>query len=474
MQTALNLRTARLARKEEIRMKMQLSEVARALGIESDDQYDQITITSVSFDSRSLEQGALFVPLIASNDGHEFVEAAKQNGACAALWQKDHENRPQGIPLLIVDDTLEALQKIGKYYLQKINPKVVAITGSNGKTTTKDMIAAVLSTQFNVAKTRDNFNNHIGVPMTVLSMEPNTEILVVEIGMDHFGELDHLVHLVDPDVAVITMIGEAHIEFFKTRDRIADAKMEITHALKEDGVLVYNGDEPLLIERAEKLDFETETFGTGANVDLQAQNIVSDAEKTSFRVKQWPELNFTIPMIGAYNVKNALAALCVGSEFQIDPRSMVKALEHFDLTKNRTEWVKASNGADVLSDVYNSNPTACAEVLTAFQNAETTGRRYAVLGDMLELGEQGPKMHAGLADKIDPKKIDEVFLCGPLMKNLAEALTDKFAQGKIHHYETSEKEQLVSDLKERLRSEDMVMLKGSHGIHLEDVLAELR
>ena len=474
MQTALNLRTARLARKEEIRMKMQLSEVARALGIESDDQYDQITITSVSFDSRSLEQGALFVPLIASNDGHEFVEAAKQNGACAALWQKDHENRPQGIPLLIVDDTLEALQKIGKYYLQKINPKVVAITGSNGKTTTKDMIAAVLSTQFNVAKTRDNFNNHIGVPMTVLSMEPNTEILVVEIGMDHFGELDHLVRLVDPDVAVITTIGEAHIEFFKTRDRIADAKMEITHALKEDGVLVYNGDEPLLIERAEKLDFETKTFGTGANVDLQAQNIVSDAEKTSFRVKQWPELNFTIPMIGAYNVKNALAALCVGSEFQIDPRSMVKSLEHFDLTTNRTEWVKASNGADVLSDVYNSNPTACAEVLTAFQNAETTGRRYAVLGDMLELGEQGPKMHAGLADKIDPKKVDEVFLCGPLMKNLAEALADKFDQGKIHHYATSEKEQLVSDLKERLRSEDMVMLKGSHGIHLEDVLAELR
>lgn len=474
MQTALNLRTARLARKEEIRMKMQLSEVARALGIESEDQYDQITITSVSFDSRSLEQGALFVPLIASNDGHEFVEAAKQNGACAALWQKDHENRPQGIPLLIVDDTLEALQKIGKYYLQKINPKVVAITGSNGKTTTKDMIAAVLSTQFNVAKTHDNFNNHIGVPMTVLSMEPNTEILVVEIGMDHFGELDHLVHLVDPDVAVITMIGEAHIEFFKTRDRIADAKMEITHALKEDGVLVYNGDEPLLIERAEKLDFETKTFGTGANVDLQAQNIVSDTEKTSFRVKQWPELNFTIPMIGAYNVKNALAALCVGSEFQIDPRSMVKALEHFDLTRNRTEWVKASNGADVLSDVYNSNPTACAEVLKAFQNAETTGRRYAVLGDMLELGEQGPKMHAGLADKIDPKEVDEVFLCGPLMKNLAEALTDKFDQGKIHHYATGEKEQLVSDLKERLRSEDMVMLKGSHGIHLEDVLAELR
>ena len=454
-------------------MKMQLSEVARALGVEPEASFEQVMVTGVSFDSRTLTKGALFIPLIAEHDGHNYVEAAKSNGACATLWQKGHANMPQDLPVLEVEDTLKAMQQLGKYYLQKINPKVVAVTGSNGKTTTKDMIAAVLATEFNVAKTQDNFNNEIGVPLTALSMEPNTEVLVVEMGMDHFGELDALSKIAEPDVAVITMIGEAHIEFFKTRDKIADAKMEITHGLKEDGVLIYNGDEPLLVERASQVDFETRTFGTGSNVSLQAQNIVSNAEKTSFRVKQWPEMNFTIPMIGAYNVKNALAALSVGDLFHINPKQMAQSLEHFDLTKNRTEWLTAANGAAVLSDVYNSNPTACGEVLTAFSQAPVKGKRYAVLGDMLELGEQGPQMHAGLATKLDPQKISEVFLCGPLMENLAQALLMKYEKASIHHYQPNRKELLLQDLKAKLTADDMVMLKGSHGIHLEQVLQGL-
>ncbi len=240
----------RSTERKNIRMKMQLSEIARALEIEAKETWEDITITSVSFDSRQLEPGALFVPLIGEQDGHRYVQAALDNGASAVLWQADHPETPTAIPALVVEDTLVALQALGRYYLQKINPKVVAVTGSNGKTTTKDMIAAVLSTQFNVQKTFANFNNEIGVPMTILSMEPNTEILVVEMGMDRFGQLDELSRLAQPDVAVITMIGEAHIEFFGTRDKIADAKMEIVNGLKEDGILIYNGDEPLLVERA--------------------------------------------------------------------------------------------------------------------------------------------------------------------------------------------------------------------------------
>ena len=228
-------------------MKMQLAEVARALNIEAKEEWEDISITSVCFDSRKIESGALFIPLVAENDGHKYVEAAINGGAVATLWQEDHsENIPDSIAVLPVSDTLVALQQLGKHYLMKINPKVVAITGSNGKTTTKDMTAAVLATQFNVHKTFANFNNEIGVPMTILSMEPNTEVLVVEMGMDRYGQLDFLSKLAEPDVAVITMIGEAHIEFFGTRDHIADAKMEITHGLKEDGELVINGDEPLL------------------------------------------------------------------------------------------------------------------------------------------------------------------------------------------------------------------------------------
>lgn len=250
-------------------MKMQLSEIARALKIEPHKEWEEITITSVSFDSRALRPGALFIPLLGEQDGHRYVDAAIKNGALAVLWQTDHKEADLAVPALKVADTLSALQELSRYYLQKINPKVVAVTGSNGKTTTKDMIAAVLSTQFNVQKTFANFNNEIGVPMTILSMEPNTEVLVVEMGMDRFGQLEQLSRLAEPDVAVITMIGEAHIEFFGTRAKIADAKLEIVSGLKEDGALIYNGDEPLLAERTTDLIQETFTFGSEPGDDLR-------------------------------------------------------------------------------------------------------------------------------------------------------------------------------------------------------------
>jgi len=203
-----------------IHMKMQVTEIAKAVQADNAEQaWPDVNVTGVAFDSRQLTAGELFIPLIGTNDGHDFIQSAIDHGAVATLWASDHvDSAPADLPVILVSDTLKALQQLGQYYLRKINPKVVAVTGSNGKTTTKDMIASVLSTQFNVTKTHANFNNQIGVPITLLSMEPNTEVVVVEMGMDHFGELDFLSQLVQPDVAVITMIGEAHIEFFGTRD----------------------------------------------------------------------------------------------------------------------------------------------------------------------------------------------------------------------------------------------------------------
>lgn len=454
-------------------MKMQLAEVARALNIEAKEEWEDISITSVCFDSRKIESGALFIPLVAENDGHKYVESAINGGAVATLWQEDHsENIPDSIAVLPVSDTLVALQQLGKHYLMKINPKVVAITGSNGKTTTKDMTAAVLATQFNVHKTFANFNNEIGVPMTILSMEPNTEVLVVEMGMDRYGQLDFLSKLAEPDVAVITMIGEAHIEFFGTRDHIADAKMEITHGLKEDGELVINGDEPLLTTKAKEVSQEVLTFGSLDN-NMRAMDIVSDATKTSFKVATWPEVDFTINMIGAYNVFNALAALSVGNIYHIPVDKMQKALASFDLTANRTEWLEAKNGAKILSDVYNSNPTAVKEVLYAFEQVPTSGKRIVVLGDMLELGEKAAEMHSDLAQAINPDRIDSVYLCGELMGYLAEKLREKFDETQIHHYQKDDLLTLTSDLKNELMPDDIVLLKASHGIHLENVVSEL-
>ncbi|MBA1394209.1 UDP-N-acetylmuramoyl-tripeptide--D-alanyl-D-alanine ligase, partial [Lactobacillus sp. XV13L] len=221
-------------------MQMKLTEIAYALGIQAPNLAD-VTIQQVVFDSRQATAGSLFVPLIAARDGHDFVASAFEQGASAVLWQKDHPLPvAAGANYLVVDDTLKALQQLSQYYLHKIKPQVVAITGSNGKTTTKDMTAAILAQKYKITKTQANYNNEIGVPITILSMAADTQILVVEMGMDHAGQLAALSKLVQPDLAVITMIGEAHIEFFGTRDKIADAKMEITQSLNPKGTFVYN------------------------------------------------------------------------------------------------------------------------------------------------------------------------------------------------------------------------------------------
>ena len=452
-------------------MKMKLAEIAKAINAQNDiEQWKDVEVTSVSFDSRHLDQGSLFVPLQGAQDGHQYVPSAFTNGAVASLWASDHEITDQTHPLLVVSDPLAALQQLGKYYLHKINPIVVAVTGSNGKTTTKDMIASILSTQFNVAKTYANFNNEIGVPVTLLNMESNTEAVVVEMGMDRFGQLDFLSRLVNPDIAVITMIGEAHIEFFGTR-----AKMEITHGLKEDGTLVFNGDEPLLEERVKDLAQRQMRFGRQLSNNLYATSVHDEPRQLSFTVNEWPDEEFTIPMVGEYNINNALAAMEVGKILHITPAHMKQALANVELTENRAEWVKGKNGEQILSDVYNSNPTAAKEVLKTIAETPVAGRRIAVLGDMLELGDAAAKLHASLAEEIDHQKIASVYLVGEQMKNLKDKLIQEgYPAEDIYHYAASDLQQLIADLTTTLTGDDIVLLKASHGIHLEEVLTALK
>ena len=452
-------------------MKMKLREVYSALKIQNENVAD-VEITGVCFDSRKAKSGDLFFPLKGERDGHEFINSAIENGVSATIWQSDHEIPNDKIPYVVVENVSEAFEALAKYYLQKVNPKVVAVTGSNGKTTTKDMIAKILSTSNNVAKTPQNFNNEIGVPYTILNMPTNTEVLVVEMGMDRFGQIDHLSDIAHPDISVITMIGEAHIEFFGTRDKIADAKMEITNHLNEDGAFVYNGDEPLLLERAKKVNQRQMTFGNHATNDLYATEITPGKTTTHFRVNLWPELDFEIPMMGEYNVSNALAAMEVGRLSHIKPAAMQQALSELFVTANRTEWLKAKNGADILSDVYNSNPTAAIEVLNSLKDIKT-GRKLIVLGDMLELGDASRKLHESLADSIDPENFSKVYLIGDYMKFLQAKLSDKYDSTNLFWYKKDQLSELTTDLKTELQPNDTILLKASHGIHLENVLHEL-
>lgn len=457
-------------------MKMELAEIARAVQAQNDiSQWQHEEVTSVAFDSRELSAGALFVPLVGAQDGHRFVESAFEHGATATLWAADHDYPDDGHPRLVVDDPLTALQELGRYYLHKLNPMVIAVTGSNGKTTTKDMIAAILATQMNVTKTHANFNNNIGVPVTLLNMDANTEAVVVEMGMDHFGELDFLSRLVTPDIAVITMIGEAHIEFFGSRDKIADAKMEIVNGLQEDGYLVYNGDEPLLTERASDLTQATRTFGRQLENDLYATSVTAGEDHVDFTVNEWPNEQFEIPMVGEYNVNNALAAMEVGRLMHVSPAHMQAALKHFDLTANRTEWVAGKHGVKILSDVYNSNPTAVKEVVKTLTEIPADGRKILVLGDMLELGEESRQLHASLAEGISADQFAEVYLIGTDMAALRDRLAERgYPAEAIHYFPADQQPAMIEALEGDLQAGDLVLLKASHGLHLEQTLAALR
>lgn len=457
-------------------MKMTLSEIAQAIGAvipeQQATQFQETVVTSIAIDSRKAQADSLFAPLKDQRDGHDFVENAKAAGAVATFWQTGHPNRPSDLIVIEVDDVLTALQCLAKYYLMKVNPKVVAITGSNGKTTTKDMTAAILATQHNVTKTIANFNNEIGVPLTILAMETNTEVLVVEMGMDRPGQLTFLSNLVEPDVAVITMIGEAHIEFFGTRDKIADAKMEITSGLKEDGLLIINGDEPLLTSRA--ADFEPRTFGLAKTNYLYPEKVVLTKDHSEFQVNRWPDVTFTVPMLGEFNVMNALAALLVGRHYHVHPEKMAQALAHFQPTENRTQWLKGDAGEMILSDVYNANPTATKEVLRSFVKVPTTGRHIIVLGDMLELGERAPELHADLASEIDPQQIQEVYLYGNLIAALQQRLAKVYPAAQLHYYPQDQQPELIAALKENVHFGDAVLLKASNGMKLNRVLAALQ
>ena len=456
-----------------------IKEIAAAVGALNDtSMWSDQEIISVDFDTRKLVKESLFVPLIGNNDGHQFILKAIENGARASLWSKSLKDLPFEVaadfPVIQVEDTLKALQDLAKFYLTKVNPKVVGITGSNGKTTTKDMTDAVLSSQYRVHKTQGNFNNHIGLPITILEMPIDTEVVILEMGMNHAGEIKVLSDLAEPDVAIITMIGESHIEFFGSRAGIADAKMEISSGLKENGVLIYPGEEPLLQERVTFLtDKQLKTFGTAAENDLYPLNIDAQMNQTSFTTNETPDMTISLPVLGTYNVNNALAALMAGIVLGVPIQKSAPKLAKFQLTKNRTEWLVGINGSRILNDAYNANPTAMKAVLDNFSTFENEGKKIVILGDMLELGEHSSELHLSIKESLNPNQIKKVILYGEEMSVLYESLQETFANDNLFYF-TGDKEPLIQLAKEQIEPGDYVLIKSSLGTDLLSVVRELQ
>lgn len=453
-------------------IKRTFQEVAHMLGVSIKEvEYSQIKISGVSINSKTIEAGNLFIPLKGEKrDGHEFVKMAFENGAAASLWQKDYPNPPKGYPLIFVEDTLRALQELAKAYRNELNLKVVGITGSNGKTTTKDITAAILASQYKVQKTIGNFNNEIGLPLSILQLEEDTEIAVLEMGMNRFGEIHLLSNIARPDVAVITNIGDAHLQELGSRYGISKAKLEILNGLKDGGLFVFNGDEPLLLNQIKTLNGEgkwrVKTFGRETSNDLFPTSIQVTTNGMLFTINEYND-TLLLPILGEYNVLNALSAIHVALEFLIPFSKIKKSLHTISLSNMRMELIDGMNGSKILNDAYNASPTSMKAVIDLAGKLEGYKRKILVLGDMLELGESEIQLHEEIGESINPNDFNYLFTFGKLAESIANAARNKWTDKNVFSFQ--DKSQLIKELKEIVNEGDLIVVKGSRGMKLEEV-----
>ncbi|MDR1663619.1 MAG: UDP-N-acetylmuramoyl-tripeptide--D-alanyl-D-alanine ligase [Clostridiales bacterium] len=443
----------------------------------------KVLVSSVSTDSRSPAPGCLFVPIAGPRfDGHDYIAQMAAEGAVCALTEKepDWAGTPSNFPLIRVDSTRRALLDIAAYYRSLFNVKVVAVTGSVGKTTTKDMVAHVLSQRYKTKKTEGNLNNDIGMPLSIFQLEAQDEVLVLEMGMNHFGEIRALSLVAKPDAALITNIGDAHIEFLGSREGILKAKLEITEGL-DGGLLIVNGDDPLLFSiHEEKINPKiyfcmTERDGEKIETDIYATGVEPhglNGTRCVFHINGNAR-EVTVPLPGPFMVMNALMAAAAGDYLGMSPEEIVRGIETFlPVSANRMEIV-AANGMTVINDTYNASPTsmrAGIDVLTAGGETEN-GRKVCVFGDMLELGEHAEKLHRELGAYAATRRVDCLIAVGELGKFIYEGYIA--AKGKAEALRFDDKAGFTEKWREILQPGDTVLIKASRGMAFEEIVNEI-
>lgn len=431
---------------------------------------DDIVIQGVSIDSRTIKPGNLYIPLIRIKNGHDYVQEAHIKGASASLWQIDQPNPPNQIPLIFVEDCLQALQDLARAYRQELPIKVVGITGSNGKTTTKDMINSVLETTYKVHKTKGNLNSQIGVPLTLLDIAPGTEIAVIEMGMSERGQIKRLSQIAEPDFAVITMIGLSHLSSLGSQEEIASAKIEIIEGQVKDGILLYNGDDPLLINGINSLEkpITAVRFGLSSANDYCADDIQADTDGITFTNKS---NKYRIPTMGKHNVTNALAAIAVAEKMGLQPGAIRTGLENVIVMGMRMEKIKTASGVTIINDAWNASPVSMKAAIDTLIELEGYSNKIVVLGNMLELGDNEIEFHREMGQYMSPDEIDYVFTIGGLANEIAQEAMKHFQNGRVKAFQ--DREQLVQGIQEIVQPSDVILIKGSRGMALEKVVEML-
>ncbi|MBQ7132143.1 MAG: UDP-N-acetylmuramoyl-tripeptide--D-alanyl-D-alanine ligase [Oscillospiraceae bacterium] len=423
-------------------------------------------VLDISTDTRAISQGSVFVALKGANfDGHNFAKNAARAGACAVVSQLEIED----IPCLVTDDTTKALGDIARGYRNKFSPILVGITGSVGKTTTKDMVALVLSEKYKTLKTQGNLNNHIGLPKTLFGLDSTYEAAVIEMGMNHFGEIDYLTNIAKPNIAVITNIGWSHIENLGSREGILKAKLEILNSMQDDMPLVINADDEMLFSQKSQLERNIITYGIdNQNADIKAIDINPGDSKTEFSIICGDEkCDITLNATGTHNVLNALCAFAVGKNCGLENEQIQSALSKFKPNAMRQNVIKA-NSISIIADCYNASPDSMKAALEML-NLQSGKRRIAVLGDMLELGEYSKALHSAVGEYCAKSSADMVFCVGAQSKYIARSASLKGKAAK-HFFNP---ETLIQTLKETVCEGDVILFKASRGMHLENVIKSL-
>ncbi len=452
-------------------MRLKLREIAGIVSgrISGGREAEGLEISGVSTDSRTISPGELFVALKGERfDGHDFVRHAASKGAAAALVSQ-YVDRPDGFPIISVDDTLRALGELAAGWRRRFDPTVVAVTGSNGKTTVKEMISSILSLSHPILKSEGNLNNLIGVPMTLFQLTKEHVYLVLELGTSRFGEIRRLSEISAPQVGVITNIGPSHLEFFGDLNGVAREKGDLLQFVR---TAVLNADDPFTPKLRGRVRGDMFTFGLSEKADVRAEEVEFTGEGMRFSISIRGERigKVKLSALGTHNVLNALASACAAWSVGIKPQEIIEGLSGFTPPHMRSELIELEGGITLINDAYNSNPRSLEAAVEILIKIGDGRRKVIVLGDMLELGEQEDELHRQAGEMILKADPDIVITVGERSKLIAE-LSLKFGKPTLHFNTSEEASSRICDL---IEPGDVVLLKASRAMRFEKILETIR
>jgi UDP-N-acetylmuramoyl-tripeptide--D-alanyl-D-alanine ligase len=439
---------------------------------------NQTIARGVSIDSRSIKKENLFVAIPGERfDGHQFVSEAAKKGASLVIISQEKtsqvdKEKLEGIPAVLVEDARKALRDIALWHRNKFEVPTVAVTGTNGKTTTKDMIAQVLSSKFRVLKSIRSYNNLVGVPLTLFEINSDTEVLVLELGMSNPGEIGVLTRIAKANLGVITNIGPAHLESMESLEKIAQAKFELLDNMASPRTAVLNADDEFLAQKIKEAKEKTISFAINNKADIKASEVTTTTNEGYIGFKVNGKLNMNLKLLGEHNVYNALAAFAVGTLMGVEEAKIKRSLERYEPSELRMELVRMGN-VRAINDSYNANPVSMANALKTLRQMKSEGRRIAVLGDMLELGERTFEYHLDLGRSVAESKVDILLTVGKHSPAIGDgARRHGMSPERILSFDDNQK--VSAHLLENLKAGDLVLIKGSRRMKLEEVVLSLK